>query len=66
MVLMTRQGLPTATLYAGISFTTTLPAPITEFSPIVTPGRMTEPPPIHTPSLMVTGRAMVLHNDSPG
>ena len=35
---------------AGISFTTTLPAPMTEFLPMVTPGRIVEPPPIHTPS----------------
>ena len=28
---------------AGISFTTTLPAPMTEFLPMVTPGRIVEP-----------------------
>ena len=32
---------------AGICFTTTLPAPMTEFLPMVTPGRIVEPPPIH-------------------
>ena len=35
---MTLQGLPTAMEFAGISFITTLPAPITQLSPIVTPG----------------------------
>ena len=37
----TRQGLPTATTLAGMSFVTTLPAPITEFLPIRTPGAIT-------------------------
>src|SRR3954452_18790611 len=31
------QGLPTATTFAGIFLTTTLPAPMVVFSPIVTP-----------------------------
>ena len=34
---MTLQGLPTATTLSGMSFVTTLPAPITVFLPIVTP-----------------------------
>ena len=51
---MTRQGLPTATLLAGIDRVTTLPAPITEFWPMLTPGNIIAPPPIHTLSAMVT------------
>lgn len=35
---MTLQGFPAATLFAGISRITTLPAPITVFSPMDTPG----------------------------
>ena len=34
---ITLHGFPTATLSEGISFTTTLPAPITQPSPMVTP-----------------------------
>ena len=37
----------------------TLPAPITLFCPIMTPGKMIEPPPIHTPSSIFTGKAYV-------
>ena len=51
---------------AGISFTTTLPAPMTEFLPMVTPGRIIEPPSIHTPSSIRTGRAIVSQMDAPG
>lgn len=36
---MTLAGLPTAIEYGGISEQTTLPAPITEPFPIVTPGK---------------------------
>lgn len=43
---MTLQGFPTATTLDGISFVTTLPAPITVLSPIVTPGKMIAPAPI--------------------
>jgi len=39
-VRITLHGLPTAKLFGGMSFVTTLPAPITLFAPIVTPGRM--------------------------
>ena len=42
------QGLPTATTLDGISFTTTLPAPIVTLSPIVIPGKTVTFPPIHT------------------
>ena len=44
---------------------TTLPAPITVFFPIVTPGNNIAPPPIHTPSSILTGRAIVLQMSSP-
>ena len=43
----TRHGLPTATTLAGTSFVTTLPAPITVLSPMVTPGRTITPAPSH-------------------
>ena len=36
--LITRQGLPTAIVHAGMSFVTTEPAPIIAPSPMVTPG----------------------------
>ena len=45
---ITLHGFPTATLFDGISLFTTLPAPITTLSPMVTPGRTTTFPPIHT------------------
>jgi len=35
---ITRQGFPTATELAGILFVTTLPAPMTLLSPMLTPG----------------------------
>lgn len=53
----TRQGLPTASESAGISRFTTLPAPITTLSPIVTPGKTDTPAPIHTSFPIVTARA---------
>ena len=48
ILLITLQGLPAAIQFAGISFTTTEPAPITEPSPIVTPLRMILLAPIST------------------
>ena len=48
MVFMGLQGFPTATHPAGMSSVTTLPAPITALSPIVTPGSTQTFPPIHT------------------
>ena len=51
----------TATTFAGISLVTTLPAPITVFSPIVTPGSKTQLPPIHTLSFTVIGSADSTH-----
>jgi hypothetical protein len=40
----TRKGFPPATTPSGMSFVTTLPAPITERRPIVTPGQIIAPP----------------------
>ena len=44
----TLQGFPTASTRAGMSRTTTLPAPMVVSSPMVTPGQMMAPPPIQT------------------
>lgn len=52
---ITLAGFPTATELAGISPVTTLPAPIIEFLPTVTPAPITACPPIHTPSSMIIG-----------
>lgn len=52
---ITRQGLPTANESSGISCVTTLPAPITQRSPIVTPGQITVLPPIQQSAPTVTG-----------
>ena len=46
-------GLPTATVKAGMSLVTILPAPITECFPIVIPAVMTEFAPIHTLSEII-------------
>lgn len=54
---MTTQGLPTATLWEGMSLTTTLPAPIVLPSPIVTPGRIVTLPPIQQLLPIVIGLA---------
>jgi len=45
---MTRHGFPAANTPSGMSLVTTLPAPMTVFEPIFTPGQMIAPPPIHT------------------
>src|SRR6185369_14640181 len=37
--LMTLAGFPAASTFGGMLFVTRLPAPTTEFSPIVTPGK---------------------------
>lgn len=50
-----RQGLPTAKQLSGIDLVTTLPAPIVELSPMLTPGKMTVLPPIHALLPIVTG-----------
>ena len=54
---MGRQGLPTATTPSGMSWTTTLPPPMTARLPMVTPGRTVTPPPIQTLSPTVMGLA---------
>ena len=45
---ITLAGFPAATLSDGIFFVTTLPAPITTLSPIVTPGSIILSAPIKT------------------
>lgn len=54
---ITLHGLPAAKLLAGISFTTTLPAPITQLSPIVTLGQTTTLAPNQQSFPMLTGFA---------
>ena len=57
-------GFPTTTEYGGTSFVTTALAPITDPSPMLTPGRIVALSPIHTFSpiktfpLDINGRAM--------
>ena len=53
--LMTRAGFPTATEFGGIERVTTAPAPMIEFSPMLTPGQTTTEPPSHTLSSRVMG-----------
>ncbi len=53
----TGAGLPTATTTAGMLPVTTEPAPITLFSPIVTPGQTITSQPSHTLSPRVIGCA---------
>ena len=55
---MTLHGTPTATTFDGIDFLTTLPAPITVLSPIVTPASIVEPAPIQTLLPIVIGFAI--------
>lgn len=52
-----RAGLPTATTLAGRSLVTTLPAPTTVFTPMVTPGSTVTLPPSHTLSPRTMGAA---------
>src|SRR5262245_23504605 len=54
---MTRHGFPAAKTPAGIGRVTTLPAPITVRSPMLTPGQMTAPPPTQTSEPIETGLA---------
>ncbi|MDR6732394.1 hypothetical protein J2W86_004994 [Delftia lacustris] len=44
----TRQGTPAAITLGGMSFVTTLPEPMMETSPMVTPGFRWQPVPIQT------------------
>ena len=55
---MTLAGLPAATTFAGISDATTLPAPMTLFSPMVTPLQTFAPSPIQTFCSRMTGRVI--------
>src|SRR5437879_7678758 len=48
-LLSTRAGFPATTPLAGTSRVTTLPAPISEFSPIVTFPRIVAPEPMEAP-----------------
>ena len=52
----TRQGVPTATTLGGMSLLTRLPAPMTEFRPIVTPGSTIQFAPSQTFSSICMGR----------
>ena len=54
---ITRQGTPAASELGGRSRVTTLPAPTTQPSPIVTPPQTTTFAPSQTSLPMVTGRA---------
>jgi len=55
--LITLQGFPTARELWGILFTTTLPAPIVQLSPIITFGNTLTPPPNQTFEPTVIGFA---------
>src|SRR5205807_7379960 len=54
---MTRHGFPAANTPSGMSFVTTLPAPITDLEPTFTPGQMIAPPPTHTSEPLPMGLA---------
>src|SRR5712691_13164012 len=54
-VLTTSAGLPATTAFGGTLFVTTDPAATTEFSPIVTPFKLTAFIPIQTLSQLLTG-----------
>ena len=51
----TRHGLPTAKTPSGTSRVTTLPAPMTERDPMLTPGRTSTAAPIQTSEPIVIG-----------
>src|SRR5581483_6168588 len=53
--LSTFAGLPATTAPGGTSFVTTLPAPMSAFSPTVTPHRSVAPDPIDAPRLTRVG-----------
>ena len=57
---MTLQGFPAANTPDGMSLVTTLPAPMTVLSPIVTPGKMVTLDVTHTLLPMVTGLAITV------
>ena len=54
---ITRAGTPAANELAGMLLVTTLPAPMTQLSPIVTPGHTTTFAPNRQSLPMVTGLA---------
>lgn len=54
---ITRQGTPAAKLFSGISLVTTLPAPITQLLPMVTPGQTVTEAPNQQSFPMCTGLA---------
>jgi len=55
LILITLAGTPAAIAKSGMSLLTTLLAPITAPSPMVTPGRMQLPRPIHTSRPIIIG-----------
>jgi len=55
IIIFILAGFPIAMESLGISFVTTLPAPMTALSPIVTPGKIVQFPPIQTFLPIVTG-----------
>ena len=55
---MTLHGFPTARTLAGTSLVTMLPAPIVVSSPMLTPGQMIAPAPIHTLFPILIGEAI--------
>lgn len=57
---MTLHGFPAANTPDGMSLVTTLPAPMTVLSPIVTPGKMVTLDVTHTLLPMVTGLAITV------
>lgn len=61
---MTLHGLPAANTPDGISLVTTLPAPITVFDPIVTPGKIVTLEVTQTLSPIVTGLAITVLKSS--
>ena len=58
---ITLHGFPAANTLSGISRVTTLPAPMIDRLPMVTPGQITAEPPTHTSSPITMGLA----NSSP-
>jgi len=52
---MSRHGLPAANTRSGRSLVTTLPAPMMARDPMLTPARISAPPPTQTSSPIVTG-----------
>ena len=54
-IRFTTAGFPATKVSGGTSFVTTLPAATMALSPIVTPGQITTPPPIHQSSPIVSG-----------